>query len=212
MPSLSLFASRRLRRRFAVALCALACLLLLAACEDRDAPTVITGETPSGANLPRTSMPMPPLTAPGRPRPNPNDFGFMLLDGRRELLPDYRGSALVLDFYATYCPPCRDAIPHLNALQNRYGPEGLRIVGLNVGGEDDRRLVPQFVSQLGIAYPLGNPDPELVEALMAGNTAIPQTFIFDRQGRLVRHIVGYDQAIARELDDAVRAALATSAE
>ena len=208
--SLAIF---RLRRRLAVALCALICLVLLAtACEDRDAPTVIGGETPAGANLPRTSMPMPPVTEPGRPRPNPNDYGFLLLDGRREMLPNYRGSALVLDFYATYCPPCRDAIPHLNALQNRYGPEGLRIVGLNVGGEDDRRLVPQFVSDLQIAYPLGNPDPELVEALMAGNTAIPQTFIFDRQGRLVRHIVGYDQAIAGELDEAVRAALATSAE
>jgi thiol-disulfide isomerase/thioredoxin len=137
---------------------------------------------------------------------------WTLLDGRRAGLADFRGQVVVLDFYATYCPPCRDEIPHLNALQRRFKNDGVNIIGLNVGGEADRLEVPKFVKELGIAYPLGNPDEPLVQTLFSDNDAIPQTYVFDRRGRLVQRFVGYDTTMPAELETAIQTALATTAD
>jgi thiol-disulfide isomerase/thioredoxin len=117
-------------------------------------------------------------------------------------------TAGVLDLYATYCPPCRDEIPQLISLQRRYAGRGLKVVGLNVGGADDRRLVPEYVQELGIDYDLANPDDEFVAALSGGETAIPRTYVFDRQGRLVDSSVGYDDTVAARLEEAVEKAVA----
>lgn len=204
--------SAAFRLRVALACVGALALVLTGACHDPNAPVEIGGNTSinSGntSSLPRTSLPMPPAVAPERMAQASAEQGFTLLDGRRARLADYRGNALVLDFYATYCPPCRDEIPHLSALQRRFEREGLRVVGLNVGGDEDRRLVPQFIRELNIDYTLGNPDQTLVDVFLADSTAIPQTFVFDRQGRLVRRFVGYDPTMASALEEAVRAALA----
>lgn len=133
-----------------------------------------------------------------------------MLDGRRGRASDYKGKVLVLDFWATYCPPCREEVPHLIALQKRYGAQGLNVVGLNVGGDEDRPKVPGFVQQLGISYPLGYPDDELTSAVFSQTDAIPQTYVFDRNGRLIKRFVGFDTAAAAALDNAVQAALATN--
>ena len=127
-------------------------------------------------------------------------------------LEDFRGQAVVLDFYATYCPPCLEEIPHLVELQKRYGPRGLKVIGLNVGGEEDQAKVPDFVRRLDIQYQLGNPDQLFVDAFFGGNSAIPQTLVFDRQGRLIKHLTGYDEQIAAQLEEAIQTALETKAE
>jgi thiol-disulfide isomerase/thioredoxin len=123
-----------------------------------------------------------------------------------------RGQVVVLDFWATYCPPCRDEIPHLVRLQKQFGPKGLKVVGLNVGGDEDRPKVPDFVRQYGIQYQLADPDDETVRLFLADNDAIPQTFVLDRRGRLVRHFVGYDGDVAAELEQAINDALAEKAD
>ncbi|MGB8509043.1 MAG: TlpA disulfide reductase family protein, partial [Pyrinomonadaceae bacterium] len=137
---------------------------------------------------------------------------WTMLDGRREGLADYRGQVVVLDFYATYCPPCREEIPHLVALQRRFGPQGFKVVGLNVGGVEDQAKVSDYVKSLGIQYQLANPDDELTSTLLADNDVIPQTFVFDRAGKLVDHFVGFDEEVSGRLEDAVQTALATTAD
>jgi thiol-disulfide isomerase/thioredoxin len=132
-----------------------------------------------------------------------------MLDGRRAKLDDFRGQAVVLDFYATYCPPCLEEIPHLVTLQRRYGNEGLKVIGLNVGGEEDQAKVPAFVQRFSIQYSLGNPDWEFVDTMFSGNSSIPQTMVYDREGRLVKHFTGYDPEVARQLEQAIQTALAT---
>lgn len=194
----------------AAALCA--CALLLSACGEP--PRYARSETPAASpaqaeaarttSAPRTNVPMPPVaTAHG----TADAAGWTLLSGRRETLADYRGKVLVLDLYATYCPPCRDSIPHLISLQRRYGKEGLRVVGLNVGGPEDRQLVPEFVSLHGIQYDLGNPDDEFVSMISGGDTRIPRTYIFGRDGQLVESAVGYDAQVAALLEHAVQEAV-----
>lgn len=168
------------------------------------------GATPRGSAPPQTSLPMPPATAAREAALAAR--GWTFLDGRRAQLADYRGQVVVLDFYATYCPPCKEEIPHLIALQERFGSEGLNVIGLNVGDEADRRKVSGFVKDLGIRYPLGNPDPALVEVFLSDNTAIPQTYVFDRAGRLVKRFIGYDATMPAELESAIQTALATKAD
>ncbi|HLM62347.1 MAG TPA: TlpA disulfide reductase family protein, partial [Pyrinomonadaceae bacterium] len=119
---------------------------------------------------------------------------------------DYKGKVVVLDFWATYCPPCLEEIPHLNDLKNKYGDD-LQIVGLHVGGEEDQPQIPKFVEKLKINYTLAYPDDELSAMLMGTNSAIPQTFIFNRAGKLTKKIIGFDNIIKAELDEAIEQAI-----
>lgn len=120
-----------------------------------------------------------------------------------QVFKDLQGKVVILDFWATYCPPCLEEIPHLKELQKRYGKEKLEIVGLHVGGEEDRPKVPAFVEKLKIDYTLATPEDQLTRFIFGKETAIPQTAIFDRKGRLVKKIVGFSEEIKKELDAAV---------
>jgi thiol-disulfide isomerase/thioredoxin len=140
------------------------------------------------------------------------EFGWVMSDParsnvKREKIGDYRGKVLVLDFYATWCEPCRDSVPELVRLQQRYESQGVNIVGLNVGGPDDRVAVPEFAREFHIQYPLGFPDRDLADLAFADNAGIPQTFVFDRNGRLVNRFVGYGQGSTEELERAIQEAM-----
>src|SRR5882724_9833987 len=72
---------------------------------------------------------------------------------------ELQGKAVILDFWATFCPPCREEIPHLNSLIAKHGADNLTIVGLNVGGdEDDPATIAKFVKQTKLDYPIAHPD------------------------------------------------------
>lgn len=192
-------------RALSVLLCATA---LLTACGTSS--KVTTNDTPTGERPPTTAFPMPPITSFNSAEATKR--GWRMLDGRRASLADYAGYVVVLDFYATWCQPCRTEAPYLVALQRRYGPEGLHIVGLNVGGADDRFQVPQFIEQYGIQYRLGFPDPEMADLFLSDNTTIPQSFVFDRRGRLIKRFIGFNPSKPAELERIVQTALAAKAD
>jgi len=144
---------------------------------------------------------MPPLS--GKSLEN---MGWSLSDGSRNAFAEFKGKVLVLDFYATWCMPCRDSIPHLIGLQRRYENE-VRVVGLNVGGPDDIERVAEFSREMNIQYPLGVPDNDLANLLLADVDAIPQTFVFDRNGKLAQRFVGFDPSTGEQIDRAVATAL-----
>jgi thiol-disulfide isomerase/thioredoxin len=122
----------------------------------------------------------------------------------------YKGKVLVLDFYATWCNPCRQSVPHLIGLQKKYETQGLQVIGLNVGGPGDDQKVPAFAKELGIQYPLAIPDEELVTFLLSDEAGIPQTFIFDRDGLLVDRLIGFGPGSGEDIDRAVETALKTA--
>jgi thiol-disulfide isomerase/thioredoxin len=200
----SAFFSRvRRMRGFAASLLSLS-LLLAAACGGAPAPVVVSNKvTPSGKTMPRTSLPMPPTATNG----DRSAESFTLLDNSRVKLSDYEGQVVVLDFWATYCPPCRDEAPHLSALQQRFGDKGLRIIGLNVGGPDDRPKIPEFTQQFNLKYTFGFPDPQMVNLYMGSDDRIPQTVVFDRNGRIIKHFVGYDNTVSAELERTIEKAV-----
>lgn len=122
-------------------------------------------------------------------------------------LADYKGKVVLLDFYATWCEPCRSETPHLVKLQDRYGAKGLQVIGLNVGGDDDRDQVPAYAQEFSIQYPLAFPDDDLVTKYLGDNENIPQSFVFDREGKLLKRFVGYSSRSAAELDTVIRTAV-----
>jgi thiol-disulfide isomerase/thioredoxin len=155
---------------------------------------------------PKTSLPMPPANGAQL-----SQLGWMLSDGSHTTVGAYQHKVLLLDFYATWCMPCRDSIPHLIALEKQYGPRGLAVVGLNVGGPDDLDAVPAFAREFKIQYPLGVPDESLTDFLMSDIDAIPQTFVFDGRGQLIKRYIGYSQSMGTELDQLIRSNLESPA-
>lgn len=188
-------------------ICKLSAFLFLGmfftACQPSSAPKIIS----SGNRPPQTGRPMPPLSSDGK-TVNLQDLGWQLQSGARQKLSDHKGKVIVLDFWATYCDPCLREIPDLVELQNKHKDEGLAVIGLNVGGDEDRPYIPNFVKKLNIQYDLGYPDEELVSFLFRGVTDIPQTFVFGRDGSLVKSFLGYSPQIKADMDEAVRQALA----
>ena len=139
------------------------------------------------------------------PRPI-SELSWTKEDGTDESLKDLSGKAVILDFWATYCAPCRDEIPHLNQLQAKYSGR-LEVIGMHSGGDEDRPKIPTFRKDIQIDYKLGFPNDDMLDSVFANDTRIPQTMVFDRQGRLVKKIVGFDDSIRKELDAAVETAV-----
>jgi thiol-disulfide isomerase/thioredoxin len=172
----------------------LAILVFLAGCRPAAAPVSISNR-PASINDVKQPKPF-------------NEMSWTRFDGAGEKLGDLHGKVVILDFWATYCPPCIEEIPHLKELQAKYGQDKLQVIGLHVGGDDDKPKVPEFVSRLNITYPLAYPEDALTEFVFANDSRIPQTMVFDKNGRLMRKIAGFDDQIKTELDTAVEAAVA----
>ena len=150
------------------------------------------------------------LSACTKPRVGP--AGWTLDGNQRAKRSDYKGKVGVLDFYATWCEPCRAETPHLVKLQQQYTQQGFQVIGLNVGGEDDREQVPGFAKEFGIQYPLAFPDDDLVDQYLSDNQNIPQAFVFDRGGNLIKRFVGYSDNSGAELERVVKTAVTSSAQ
>lgn len=113
------------------------------------------------------------------------------IEGRMTSLSDYKGRVVLLNFWATWCPPCQDEIPDFIKLQEELGPKGLTIVGISVDS-DDVSEVRNYSRQLRINYPIlyaGEKVEESVEAV-GGFRGIPTSFVIDREGKIVKKISG----------------------
>jgi thiol-disulfide isomerase/thioredoxin len=171
-----------------------------AACRPAAAPVSISNKAVTvNRGAARTNLPMPPSK-------NIESLGWQNFDGKQQTIGDLKGKVIVLDFWATYCPPCLEEIPHLVKLQNENA-DSLQVVGLHVGGEEDRPKVPAFVEKLKINYLLAYPDESLMDTLLGSDDAIPQTFVFDKNGKLVKQFTGFSDEIKFNLDLAIQEAL-----
>ena len=116
-------------------------------------------------------------------------FTLSDIHGRSVSLSEYRGKVVILDFWATWCPPCKKEIPDFIALQNQYAMQGLQVIGI---GLDEPSKVASFVKQYGINYPVVVGD-DAVANLYGGVTGIPTTFIIDKQGKIGKRFEGFTE-------------------
>src|SRR5258706_9439978 len=175
-------------------------ILLPTACKPAAPPVSVSNKPVSINDRPTTNLPAAPAKAI-------TEMSWTGAGDKVQKLSDLKGKAVILDFWATYCPPCRQEIPHLNSLIAKYGSENLQIVGLNVGGEDDRPEIPKFIASTKIDYPIAFPEDDLTRLIFAERDDIPQTAIFDRNGRMIKKIIGFGPDIQKELDAAVEQAV-----
>jgi len=103
-------------------------------------------------------------------------------------LSDYRGKVVIIDFWATWCPPCRRGIPDLVDLKNRYGDD-IEIIGISVDNEKTVGDIPGFIKEKGINYPVVYYNNEVVNAY-GGISSIPTSFIIDKEGNITASYVG----------------------
>ena len=108
-------------------------------------------------------------------------------------LSDYSGKILFINIWATWCGPCRIETPELVKLHKEYQSRGVEIIGLSTEDPDaSAQRVLQFVRDYDVDYQIGWATREVAQILMQGRTAIPQSFIIGRDGRILRRFVGFD--------------------
>ncbi|MGI9175785.1 MAG: TlpA disulfide reductase family protein [Rhodothermales bacterium] len=115
-------------------------------------------------------------------------FALPQLDSETLRLSDYRGRVVLLNFWATWCPPCRAEIPDLNQLQDELGPAGLEVIGISLDEEGFEAVRP-FAEEYEVTYPLVV-DDGTVAAQYGSMQGLPTTFVIDRRGRIVRRVIG----------------------
>lgn len=115
---------------------------------------------------------------------------FMDLDDKLQPLKQWRGKVVVLNFWAPWCPPCREEIPDFIKLQDKYGERGLVFIGMAL---DEKIKVQAFADEMGVNYPVLLGEMEAVDlARKIGNRlgGLPFTVVIDRGGRIVASEVG----------------------
>jgi len=134
--------------------------------------------------------------APKVKRPMAPDFTLPSVDGKSITLSRLRGKVVLLDFWATWCAPCRLAIPHLNEMYRAHRERGLEIIGvsLDTGG---RERVRRFAINMGIRYPIIMADDEVVKNY--GISPIPTTYLIDRNGCISSKWVGFSQNLMNKI-------------
>lgn len=174
-------------------------------------PTVSIKSAPA-TNGATTSANPPAPVSPNALQPMPESVmqrEVKLLDGTMLKLEDYKGKVLVVDIWATWCGPCRQSIPHLVALREEFKPEQLEIIGLTT--EDpvrDDAKVRAFAQQFSINYKIAWVEDEMAVTLMRGRNAIPQALVITKDGRLLRHMIGFSpESSPKVLRDAVEQAM-----
>ncbi len=133
------------------------------------------------------------------------DFTLQTLDGKNISLSDFKGKAVLVNFWATWCGPCKIETPWLVELQNQYGAQGLQVVGVAMddSGKDE---IAQFAKEMGVNYPvlIGK---EAVGDAYGGVPALPESFFVGRDGKIVDRIIGLKGR--SEIEDSVKKALQT---
>lgn len=140
---------------------ALACLLLLVSCSSN-----------SQAGKEQTA--------------GPKDFTLTSLDGEEITFSKLRGKVVIIDFWATWCPPCRNSIPVFSNFFNKYKDRGFTVLGISV---EDRAILEKYRDQHNIPYPILLGNKEIYRAYDI--QAIPKMFIIDKKGKIRKTQLGF---------------------
>ena len=117
--------------------------------------------------------------------------------GQQVTLANYQGKVLVMDFFATWCIPCRDSIPHLMGLTRKFGKQGMHILGMSVD-EGGAKIVREFAASKQLNYPVALADEDLQTEY--GLRSVPTIFVISKKGVVAERFQGFNEDIARKMD------------
>jgi len=170
----------------------------------------------AGVRMSRTRAGVVKLKPVGQNGSLAPDFELKSIDGKQVRLSDFRGKAVLLNFWATWCAPCKIEMPWFVELQKQYAAQGLQVLGVAMD-DSGEETIAKFAKQMAINYPLliGK---ESVGDAYGGVEFLPTTFIIDRQGKVVDRVFGlvgrseFEDSVKKALGPGSRAStLATSA-
>lgn len=125
--------------------------------------------------------------------------------GQPITLNNYKGYVLVMDFFATWCIPCKEAIPHMVSLKQKYGKQGLQILGVSVDEGSDRD-VKNFIAERRINYPVAIAGEEMQNDY--GLRSIPTIYIINKKGVIAERFQGFSDQTARAMEETIKRLLA----
>jgi len=128
------------------------------------------------------------------------DVSMRTLDGKPFALAALKGQVVVLDFWASWCAPCRKSFPFLDALQTKHASDGLRVVGLTL--EDDDEAVSGFLESIPVNFTIAR-DPSEKAGESFGVVAMPTTILIDREGNVAARFEGGDESVHKKIEAAV---------
>ncbi len=158
-----------------------------------------------GINLARRGHTANVFNGQGKAAP---DFSLTTLDGKTVRLSDFRGKAVLLNFWATWCEPCKIEMPWFVDLQKQYAAQGLQIVGVAMDDADPEDIA-KFAKKMAIDYPIlvgKDSDRDAVANQYGGVQFLPETFYIDREGKVVDKAFGLKGRA--EIEDNIKKALA----
>ncbi len=124
------------------------------------------------------------------------NFTLQTLDGQEVTLSKLKGKVILLDFWATWCGPCRESIPHLIQLYKTYQKDGFEVIGMNVE-RGDMDAVRRFANSMDIPYPIAlSPDDVQRDYRVS---SLPTSIFIDKQGRIREKMVGFTSEIAKQM-------------
>jgi len=152
---------------------------------------VVSGDpaAPPAPPLPASAPPAPPRNASRPPVASLDALTIEDLDGKRVALDPFRGRVVLLDFWASWCLPCRASFPFYDGLQKKYFDRGLRVVGLTL--EENGDAIRSFLESVPAQFPVVR-DPSGAAGETFGVVAMPTTFLLDRDGRVAARFEGSD--------------------
>ncbi len=149
--------------------------------------------------------------SPIEQRKNTANFTLAEIGGGEWNFAAQRGKVVVVNYWATWCPPCREEIPHLVDISREYGGRGVEVIGLTIDARESLQTINNYAQNLNINYAVGLPESVVGPTMTRERGGvIPQTYIITRDGRILTRFVGFDPArSAPQLRAAVERAVNT---
>lgn len=160
--------------------------------------------SPSSASDESNAMPSPLLGKPAPP------LALEDIDGKQVTLADFKGHPLVVNFWATYCDPCKLEMPWLEALSKKYAADGFDVIGVDYDSEVGKATIAKDAQKLGVTYPILLSDSKAEKDYLSDSDGLPMSFYVDRTGKVVQVTMGLGSE--DQLEAMVKSTIASGAQ